>query len=504
MPATAPAIDPGAASEAFLARIPRDFAREHRLLSQGAEADGHERLAVAAHTPPAAIWNVGVRLRRPVRPQVVDDAALAAAIDAAYEADQTRQNSPGGGKSGEIEALPSGNYELLGGDDSELERLIEHAERDLLRVQGKAPVVRLLDRLLFDALQVRASDLHVQPLADRVVVRRRIDGVLDPGISLPVAVLRPLVSRIKVLGRMDVAERLVPQDGRCSVAIGERSIDIRISTLPTPHGERVVLRLLDGGRELYDFAGLGMPSAIAGRFLAAARKASGIVLVTGPTGSGKTTTLYATLRELDSRERNIMTIEDPIEYELDSLGLPISQSQVNAKKGVTFANGLRHLLRQDPDVILVGEVRDAETARTAIQASLTGHLVFSTLHTNDAVGAVTRLIDLGVEPYLVAASLSAVLAQRLVRVCCKECGGPERTPGGCAACGHAGFRGRSGLFELLSLDEDLRDRVAKGLTLEELRREALGRGMTTLAAAGRELVAAGTTTAVEIERVVHG
>jgi general secretion pathway protein E len=288
------------------------------------------------------------------------------------------------------------------------------------------------------------------------------------------------------------------------VRLGSRTVDLRISTIPTAYGERVVLRLLDSGNSTMTMTHLGMPASMAASFHVASNRASGIILVTGPTGSGKTTTLYATLRSLDAGTLNIMTIEDPIEYELSSLGIPISQSQVNVKKGVNFANGLRHILRQDPDVIMVGEIRDAETARMAIQASLTGHLVFSTLHTNDAVSAVTRLIDLGVEPYLVASSLSAVLAQRLVRTVCSQCKGQsnaDATP--CSACQGTGYKGRCGLFELLQIDESIRSLIGSGASLDALRAQALQAGMHTLAEAGEALIQAGRTSRAEIERVIH-
>ena len=356
-----------------------------------------------------------------------------------------------------------------------------------------------MDRLLFTAVQRGASDLHLQPTADGVIIRHRVDGVLDQGSPLPQNFFRPLISRIKVMGRMDVAERLVPQDGRTTVRIGNRAIDVRISTIPTAYGERVVLRLLDSARQLIDLPDLGMPPSIAGGFQAAAHRNSGIVLVTGPTGSGKTTTLYATLSQLNASERNIMTIEDPIEYELSSIGIPISQSQVNLKKGVNFANGLRHILRQDPDIIMVGEIRDAETARIAIQASLTGHLVFTTLHTNDAISAVSRLIDLGIEPYLVAASISAVLAQRLVRTLCPACAGQ----GPCTACGGAGYKGRTGVFELLVINEELRHLVSTGAPLAELRSAARAAGMRTFDDEGQALIRSGRTTVAEVERVLN-
>lgn len=309
------------------------------------------------------------------------------------------------------------------------------------------------------------------------------------------------MSRIKVMGQMDIAEHRVAQDGRASVTIGEgRSIDLRISTFPTSHGERAVLRLLDNSQPLFsDFLALRMPQDTTEKYLAAANRASGIVLVTGPTGSGKTTTLYATLKAIATSDLNVMTIEDPIEYELSHDGLTISQSQVNAKKGVTFSSGLRHILRQDPDVILVGEIRDAETAKMAIQSSLTGHLVFATLHTNDAPSALTRLFDLGVEPYLVSSSISAVLAQRLVRRVHPPCRGQ-----GCELCFGAGLLGRTGVFELMVLDERIQSLVAKGVDVLDIRKAAREQGMRTLREAAARLVADGITRASEVARVLDG
>jgi general secretion pathway protein E len=488
---------PHLASIDFLTHIPRDFARDHGLLSQGT-VDGAEVLAITATTSGDAVWNVGVRLGRPVRTIVTDGEVLQRAIDDAYE-------RAAAGSIGSVDDEGADGHAInpdVGEED--LERLLSDADRDLLTTAGKAPLVKLTDRLLFSAVQIGASDLHIQPTAEAVLIRHRVDGVLDQGRAIAQALFRPLVSRIKVMGRMDVAERLVPQDGRTTVRIGSRAIDVRISTIPTAYGERVVLRLLDSANQLFDVASLGMPAHIAIPFEQAARRSSGIVLVTGPTGSGKTTTLYATLRRLDAAERNIMTIEDPIEYELSSLGIPISQTQVNLKKGVNFANGLRHILRQDPDVIMVGEIRDAETARIAIQASLTGHLVFSTLHTNDAVSAVSRLIDLGVEPYLVAASLSAVLAQRLVRTrCCSCLGCGKREDQACVTCLGTGYKGRTGIFELLPVTEPLRAAITTGASPGELRASARTTGMRTLADEGEALIAAGRTTLVEVERVIH-
>ncbi len=341
--------------------------------------------------------------------------------------------------------------------------------------------------------------MHVQPLDDRTLVRYRLDGVLHTARELPRTSTASVVSRIKVMGRMDIAERRIPQDGRATVTIGTRPVDLRISTLPTSYGERAVLRLLDNSQQLCDFDQIGMPPEVATPFLERAQRTNGIILVTGPTGSGKTTTLYSTLRRIGSAQINIMTIEDPIEYELSTTGLAVSQSQINPRKGVTFANGLRHILRQDPDVVMVGEIRDAETARMAIQASLTGHLVFSTLHTNDAASAVTRLVDLGIEAYLVSASLSAVLAQRLVRLIHDQCQGQ-----GCEDCLDTGFRGRTGLFELMVIDEPTRELISRGAALADLRTAAQASGLRTLREEGQRLVAAGRTTRTEAHRVVEG
>ena len=493
----AAAPDPALASDAFLRLIPRDFAREHQVLAQGPTSDGAaEWVAVGPAAQPSVLWNCGVRLGRPVQAlPAVDAGVIVAAIDAAYERNAARAD----------DAAEGPHVIAVDAEAEDIDRILAEADRDLLASSGKAPLVRLLDRLVFSAISRGASDLHLQPSADTLLVRQRIDGVLDQGRPLPLALHRPLVSRVKVMGRMDVAERLVPQDGRTSVRVGDRAIDVRISTIPTAYGERVVLRLLDTGQQPLDLTALGMPATVSAAFRGCAARSSGIVLVTGPTGSGKTTTLYATLRGLDAVERNILTIEDPIEYELSSLGIPISQSQVNPRKGVNFANGLRHILRQDPDIIMVGEIRDAETARIAIQASLTGHLVFSTLHTNDAVSAVSRLMDLGVEPYLVSASLSAVLAQRLVRCVCPACAGaaplPDAPP--CERCQGSGFQGRTGVFELLVVDQPLRDAISARASLAELRVNAQRAGMRTLAEAGADLVQAGRTTPTEIERVIH-
>jgi general secretion pathway protein E len=490
-------VDPARASREFLEKVPRDFARAHTLLSQGSSDDttSVERLAVAATTPAGAIFNVGVRLERRVEAEILDAEAIVRAIDVAYARRPSQSDS----------WATRASVDEMGFAMPSLDDLLLEADQDLLRTQGKSRVVQLVDALLFDAVGRNASDIHVQPTDDETLVRYRVDGALATIRTIPKSLTAAVLGRIKVMGRLDVAERRLPQDGRATVTIGSgksdatRSIDLRIGIFPTSYGERAVLRILDSSRRLTDLEGLGMPSVMLGPFLQAANRADGLVLVTGPTGSGKTTTLYSTLSRIASPDLNVMTIEDPIEYDLASAGLSVSQSQVNTKKGVTFASGLRHLLRQDPDVILVGEIRDAETARMAIQSSLTGHLVFATLHTNDAPSAVTRLVDLGVEPFLVSASLAAVLAQRLLRQVHVACGGA-----GCSDCLSTGFLGRIGAFELMEIDEELRSLIARNAPLGELRSIARAKGMKTLREEGVRMVREGVTTQVELERVIQG
>ena len=500
-------------SAEFLTLIDHDFARRHLLLSEGCE-DGHESLVVAAGTRPEAVFNVGVRLGRPVRTRVEEAEVVAAAIDRVYLEAREQAGTAGAGE------VPSVVVEGSGDVERDLQDAVREAEQDLLRTQGKAPAVRLVDLILFEALLRGASDVHIQPLRDRTLVRYRLDGALHTARELPASLASGVVSRIKVMGRLDVAEHRAAQDGRATVTVGGsagghsgRRVDLRISVLPSTYGERVVLRLLDPSRSphLTSFAGLGMPAAVERRYLAQVSKTSGIVLSTGPTGSGKTTTLYATLAWVSQTnaggsvrgcELNMMTVEDPVEYDLSGAGgagLAVSQTQVDPKKGVTFAAGLRHILRQDPDVIMVGEIRDEETARIAVQASLTGHLVLSTLHTNDAASAVARLLDLGVEPFLVSSSLSAVLAQRLVRKVHPECRG-----GGCDACLGTGFRGRTGVFELLVVDGRIRAMIGRRCSAQEIKEAACAHGgMVTLKEAGQGLVDAGVTTAAEVARVIE-
>ena len=375
------------------------------------------------------------------------------------------------------------------------------SQEDLLDTEGRAPIIRLVNHLLFDAVKAGASDVHIQPYENRVVVRQRIDGVLFDTFDIPKAIQEEVLTRIKVLGKMNIAEKRLPQDGRATVQLGPKVVDLRIASLPTSHNERIVIRLLDKSARLYTLNELGMPGETLTVWQKLIRRDHGLILVTGPTGSGKSTTLYGALQEINTTDLNVLTLEDPIEYQLQG----ISQTQINEKKGMTFASGMRSVLRQDPDIIMVGEIRDQETAEMAIQASLTGHLVFSTLHTNDAASAVTRLLDLGIEPYLVASSLIASLAQRLVRKLCVHCKLPaengEFTAVGCAECRDTGFHGRLGLFELLVVNDQCRELVQSRGNAAEIRESALNAGMRLLSADGLDKVKQGLTTQAEVLRV---
>ncbi|RMG28531.1 MAG: type II secretion system protein GspE [Gammaproteobacteria bacterium] len=393
--------------------------------------------------------------------------------------------------------------------DQEAERL-----RDLA---SEAPVIRIVNRLFEEAVRAGASDIHVEPFRDRLVVRYRIDGRLQQVDSPPFELAGGIVSRIKLIAQLDIAERRRPQDGRVRMRLQGRDIDVRISTVPTLHGESVVMRLLDPGGIALDFAALGFDPHTADRFRRLLDRPHGLILVTGPTGSGKTTTLYAALDRLNDEHRKILTVEDPVEYQLQG----VNQIQVNPGAGVHFASALRSILRQDPDVIMVGELRDEETARTSVQAALTGHLVLATLHTNDAAGAVARLLDMGIEPYLLASTLTAVLAQRLVRRLCPHCRteqplaeGERRALGrlggtveslyqarGCPHCRESGYRGRTALYELLVVDEAIRELIAVRADAQRIARAARAQGMRTLAETAGEKLASGITSLEEVMRV---
>ena len=392
-----------------------------------------------------------------------------------------------------------------------------HELEDLMEVTHEAPIIRLVNMILTQALRKNASDIHIEPYEKEIKVRFRIDGVLYEMFSIPKRFQAHIVSRLKVMANLDIAEKRIPQDGRIKIKVANRTVDIRVSIIPMAYGERIVLRLLDKSVSLLGLTDMGMSEERLKIYESLIRKSNGIILVTGPTGSGKTTTLYASLSRLNSTEKNIITIEDPIEYELKGVG----QIQVNPKTELTFARGLRSILRHDPDIIMVGEIRDVETAEIAIQASLTGHLVFSTLHTNDAAGAITRLIDMGVEPFLIASSLIAVLAQRLVRKVCPECKEEYRSdspleqqlgiePGsvlyrgrGCTSCMHSGYRGRTGIFELLVVSNEIRRLITSRADSVRIKEAAIGEGMQTLLQDGIEKAKKGVTTISEVLRVTQ-
>lgn len=372
---------------------------------------------------------------------------------------------------------------------------------DVLESANKAPVVKFVNTLIFQALRERASDIHLELSPESFKIRYRIDGVLVNRFSPPRRLHASVTSRIKIMAGLDIAERRLPQDGKIRVRFGDREVDIRVSSVPCAHGERVVMRLLDRKTELLTLEQMGMPADILQQFDRLIRRPNGILLVTGPTGSGKTTTLYGAIMRIVSPDVNIITLEDPVEYELTGT----SQIPVKPKIGFTFASGLRSILRQDPDVILVGEIRDDETANMAIQASLTGHLVFSTLHTNDSASAAVRLMDMNIEPYLVASTLIGVLAQRLVRRLCSVCATIDAenvwSAPGCVSCSQTGFKGRTGVYELLNIDEEMAALIGRNASLDEIRSVARKTGMRTLYEDGMAKVAQGVTSVAEIERV---
>lgn len=409
------------------------------------------------------------------------------------------------------------------GDIASMAEEIDEAE-DVLDVTNKAPIIKLVNTILFQALKLRASDVHFQSYPDRMQVRFRIDGILYDMDSIPRRVQDAIVSRVKVMGKMDIAERRLPQDGRATIRLGDGEVDVRISSVPTTAGERIVMRLLDKTARIYKLDEIGLTPQNEELLREYTNFNHGIILVTGPTGSGKTTTLYAALTELDTTTKNVLTIEDPVEYSLGG----ISQVQVNNKKGLTFAAGLRSFLRQDPDVMMVGEIRDLETAEVAIRAALTGHLVFSTVHTNDAPSTITRMVDQGVEPYLVSSSLVLVIAQRLVRTVCKHCrtfvkineeeaaklrkvgidpsemeDGRCAVGTGCDECFQSGYAGRTAIYEFLPVDEVLRTEIMEGATAAQMKRSASERGMISLRSDGREKILTGMTTADEVLRVTQ-
>jgi general secretion pathway protein E len=498
-------IKPSEVPAEFVAAVPANYAQHHGLVATGMN---DYAMTIATSRPFAlyALDNIAKMVNVPLKPAFATRAIINTAINSAYEQRVTVL----GDIADEVDSS-SGNIEGILSEVASSE--------DLLDVVNRPPVIRLVNDILFRALQLRASDVHVHPLEQKILIRYRIDGVLYDMLNLDQRILSVVVSRIKVMSGMDIAERRMPQDGRCSVKIGPREVDLRVSTVPTAFGERTVLRLLDKSTGIYSLENLGLGERDFKRIDRLLEQPYGVFFVTGPTGSGKTTTLYSFLKRIDATEKNIMTVEDPIEYQLDG----ISQIQVTSKKGMTFVTALRHILRQDPDVIMVGEVRDHETARMVIQSSLTGHLVFSTLHTNDAAGAITRMLDLGIEPYLVASSISGVLAQRLVRkVCpnCKQCITTDsdqiRELGldsaafkrvyrgtGCEKCFNTGYLGRTGIYELMVVDDDIRQCIYKQGTAGIIKKTAVEANMTTLRMDGLQKAEKGITSLEEVIRVAH-
>ena len=479
----APAPAAQAASGVAARLLPYGFARDNQILIAHQHADGVE-VWISERTPPTAIAEIArnlgalTLLRKPA-------AELAAALSRAYALH--------GGSAAQVVGEVEGEVDL-----SRLMQEIPEIE-DLLESEDDAPIIRMINALLTQGAREGASDIHIEPFEHTSVVRFRVDGTLRDVVRPKKALHGALISRIKIMAQLDIAEKRLPQDGRITLRVGGRPVDVRVSTLPTGHGERAVLRLLEKDAERLNLHALGMAADTLAIFDRLIAKPHGIVLVTGPTGSGKTTTLYASIARLEASSSNIMTVEDPIEYDLGGIG----QTQVNDKIGMNFARALRSILRQDPDIIMIGEIRDLETAQIAVQASLTGHLVLATLHTNDAASAVTRLTDMGVEPYLLASSLLGVLAQRLVRQLCTHCrievDGVWR-PVGCDHCGQTGYRGRRGIYELLEIDDAIRTQIHQQAADAEILAAGRKNGMRTLREDAGRWLGSGITSLEEVIR----
>ncbi len=482
------------------------FARRHGVLIRDVDETGKAETLYRRGLDPQILAEVRRFAGAPLRLIPVEEEVFDEALQAAYE-------SSGGNKAMQMVEGFDENTDLL-----EVAQALPEPS-DLLESDDDAPIIRLINAVLTEAVKENASDIHIEPYENRLVVRFRVDGVLRDVLQSRRALAPLVVSRVKVMSKLDIAEKRVPQDGRISLRVAGRAVDVRVSTLPSGErgSERVVMRLLDKQAGRLDLQHLGMDQVTQDHIHKIIHRPHGIMLVTGPTGSGKTTTLYAALERINDRVRNILTVEDPIEYYIDGIG----QTQVNTKVEMTFARGLRAILRQDPDVVMVGEIRDLETAEIAVQASLTGHLVLSTLHTNTAVGAVTRLRDMGVEPFLLSSSVIGVVAQRLVRVLCADCRQPYSANeqekalldvgdvelqlyqhGSCDACNRSGFRGRTGIYELVIVDDTMRTMIHDGAGEHEL--EQYARTMTpSIRDDGARKVLEGVTTLPEVLRVTH-
>ncbi len=491
----------------FVKRVPAHFARNNHVVAVQ-HSNGAFQVATARPQHLYALDDLSHMLGAPVEPLAAPTAEVADLITRAYrhEGEEVVQETLKGIEEADFGAIT---------------KEIELSE-DLLDIANKAPVIKLVNMLIFQAIKMRASDIHVQPYQDRLQVRYRVDGMLYDVMSPPKKLQEAIISRIKVMAKMDIAERRLPQDGGVAQKAANKDIDFRVSSIPTLFGERVVLRIQDKSKGIYDLEKIGLSPENYKKVAELIDFSHGIILVTGPTGSGKTTTLYASLSRINTKDLNIITIENPIEYHLPG----ISQIEVSTKKGMTFATGLRSIVRQDPDVIMVGEIRDYETADIAIQSALTGHLVFSTLHTNDAPGAITRLVDLGVEPFLVSSSVIAVVAQRLVRLICDKCKEPYAADPktmadlgispdaaraatfyrgrGCEECLSSGYRERTGIYELLPIDDDVREQIMRRESANRMKKDAAGRGiLKTLRMDGAAKVLAGLTTVEEVMRVTQ-
>jgi general secretion pathway protein E len=499
-------IDVSGVDPELVGRIPINFAKQQLVLPLSQNGD-EVVVAVADPLNTFALDDVRVLLGHVIKPVLAEPQTILDGINKIYDR-----------ATGEAEALVDDLEET---DLDSLAQELEEPE-DLLDASDEAPIIRLVNSLLFQAVKERCSDVHIEPMERDISVRFRRDGILYEILRTPKRFQSSITSRVKIMGGLNIAEKRLPQDGRIRIKIAGKDIDIRLSTVPTVQGERVVMRLLDKTAVLLDLNELGMNEGNLRYMNQMIRRSHGIILVTGPTGSGKTTTLYAALTKINTPEINILTVEDPVEYQLPGIG----QIHVNEKIDLTFANVLRSFLRQDPDVIMVGEIRDVATAEIAIQASLTGHLVFSTVHTNDASGAVTRLVDMGVEPFLVASSLVAILAQRLVRTICPHCrekvkptaeewgklglrDNGNRVPDfvykavGCPKCFKTGYLGRLGIYELLVLDDEIRQQVLKNVDSNTIKRSAMSKGMLTLREDGADKIARGITTMEEVLRVTQ-
>jgi general secretion pathway protein E len=502
-------LTPEMADRELIARVPRNFAQAHQLVPLKRDGDA---VVVATADPlnTQPLDDIGLLLECETHVAIAKAAEIAHVINTVYMHAESAAEEL-------IEDM--GAEKEAGGE--KIFDLSEQAAEDLMDLDDKAPVIKLVNLMIYQAAKSRASDIHIEPYEKELKIRFRIDGVLHNTLTPPKRYQSAIISRVKIMSNMNIAEKRLPQDGRIKIKMPDREVDLRVSTIPIVHGERVVMRLLDRGAMFYGLEELGFSADKLQKFNRLIEVPYGIILVTGPTGSGKSTTLYGALSKINTEDRNILTIEDPVEYQIPGIG----QIHVKPKINLTFASGLRHILRQDPDVIMVGEIRDLETAEIAIQASLTGHLVFSTLHTNDAAGAVTRLIDMGVEPFLVSSSVIAIMAQRLVRVICPKCKeeyvpppetllglglDPKTLPNktvcrgkGCDYCLGTGYRGRSGIFELLHIDDEIRQLVLDRISSNVIKKKAIEKGMLTLRGDGALKVAKGITTIEEVLRITQ-